>query len=59
MIVRNEFHRERGAVPLPLREGLGEGGINNPAVSFHGWTPHLTSPARGEELGRRVPKGIP
>ncbi len=41
-----------GGVPLPSREGLGEGGIGISNIAHHGTPPHLASPARGEEFCR-------
>src|ERR1700722_6051023 len=46
---------DTGGVPLPLREGLGEGGIEQKTSC----TPHPTSPSRGEEFDRSLPQQIP
>lgn len=43
---------ENCTVPLPLREGLGEGAISNSNIQISGAPPLLTSPARGEEYHR-------
>ena len=39
----------RGGVPLPLREGLGEGASHNPNIAFGGSPPPLAAPSRGED----------